>query len=172
MVALRSVFGRDEDDRDAQPEPARPNPADWLTLQQAACELNISISTARRMIRKGKLRNRVVPRPGGFAYLVYLPNSRHANGLGLHACAPLPAEDERAPRDIAAYRASRNGHSTTDEQVRRLERQVEHLSEALSRALRTKQKALPPGMGQPDVNPGDPYARYRWLARRRRWWPF
>ena len=57
-------------------------------------------------------------------------------------------------------RASRNGHGATDEQVRRLEHQVEHLSEALSRALRTKQKALPPGMGQPDLNPDDPYALY------------
>jgi hypothetical protein len=172
MVALRSESGRDEDGRDAQRGLPRPDPADWLTLQQAACELNVSISTARRLIRKGKLRNRIVPRPGGFAYLVYLPNSRHANGLGLHACAPPPLEDERAPRDLTAYRASRNGHSATDEQVRRLEQQVEHLSEALSRALRTKQKALPPGIGQPTVNPDDPYARYRWLARRRRWWPF
>jgi len=56
--------------------------------------------------------------------------------------------------------------------VQQLEAQVEHLSEALSRALRTKQKALPAGMGQATVNPTDPYARYRWLVRRKRWWPF
>ena len=31
---------------------------------------------------------------------------------------------------------------------------------------------LPKGMGEPTLNPGDPYARYRWLVRRRWWWPF
>ncbi|MEX0749924.1 MAG: hypothetical protein WD359_03870 [Dehalococcoidia bacterium] len=175
MVALPSVFGRDEDDRAAEPPLPKPNPADWLPLQQGACELNVSISTARRMIRKGKLRNRIVPRPGGFAYLVYLPNSRHANGLGGHACRQLsPAPDDaREPRDLGACRQSRNGAAdgASDAKVRLLEQQVEHLSEALARALKTKQRALPEGMGQPTLNPGDPYARYRWLARRKRWWP-
>jgi hypothetical protein len=170
MVALRSGFGRAQQDAETPPAPARPNPADWLTLQQAACELNISITTARRMVRKGTLRNRIVPRRGGFAYLVYLPNSRHAGGPGMHACAP---GDANAPRDLAAYRHTRTRPApATDEQVRRLEQQVEHLSEALSRALRLKQRALPQGMGQADVNPHDPYERYRWLVRRRRWWPF
>jgi len=183
MVALRSAFARDDEDRNAEPRLPKPDPADWLTLQQAACELNVSISTARRMIRKGKLRNRIVPRPGGFAYLVYLPNSRHANGLRAHACARPPDVnvDEHGPRDIEAYRQSRNGnrngHDATAAHVRQLEQQVTHLSEALARALKTKQRplrqrALPQGMGQPLLNPGDPYARYRWLVRRRRWWPF
>jgi hypothetical protein len=170
MVALRSAFERDGDDRDRRRQRPKPDPADWLTLQQAACELNVSISTARRMIRKGKLRNRVVPRPGGFAYLVYVPGSRHANGLGGHACSDTSAE-ESAPRDLTAYREARNG-GAPDAKVHELEAQVERLSEALSRALRTKQKALPAGMGQPDVNAADPYARYRWLVRRKRWWPF
>lgn len=170
MVALRSAFERDGDDRDRRRRNPKPDPADWLTLQQAACELGVSISTARRMIRKGKLRNRVVPRPGGFSYLVYVPGSRHANGLGGHACSDASAEGA-PPRDLAAYRES---HSAAPDarKVQELEAQVERLSEALSRALRTKQKALPAGMGQPTVNPTDPYARYRWLVRRKRWWPF
>lgn len=178
MVALRSIFARDDDDdAGAVAPPPKPDPADWLTLQQAACELNVSTSTARRMIRKGKLRNRIVPRPGGFAYLVYLPNSRHANSLGLHACA-REAEarvDDRAPRDITAYRQTKGVHgdeAATAAHVRQLEAQVTHLSEALARALKTKQRMLPHGMGQPDLNPADPYARYRWLVRRKRWWPF
>ena len=175
MVALRSAFERDGDDGDGDRRPPKPDPADWLTLQQAACELGISTSTARRMIRKGKLRNRVVPRPGGFAYLVYLPGSRHANGLGGHACGDAHAGEvvqrESAPRDLSAYRETRNG-AAPEGKVQELEAQVERLSEALSRALRTKQKALPAGMGQPSVNAVDPYARYRWLVRRKRWWPF
>jgi hypothetical protein len=172
MVAVRSLFARDEDDLDGAPRLPKPNPADWLTLQQAACELNVSISTARRMIRKGKLRNRIVPRPGGFAYLVYMPNSRHANGLGGHACSE---SGEHAPRDLLAYRHSRESHTagTTDERVRSLEQQVEQLSEALAHALKVKQQAAPThGMRRPIVNRGDPYARYRWLVRRKRWWPF
>jgi hypothetical protein len=111
MVALRSIFARDDDDRDPEPPLPRPDPADWLTLQQAACELNVSISTARRMIRKGKLRNRIVPRPGGFAYLVYLPNSRHANGLGGHPCA-RPGDRETtattAPRSRCGNSSARS----------------------------------------------------------------
>lgn len=158
MVALR--WPQEPDDALEGPLP-KAEPADWLTLQQAACELNVSISTARRMIRKGRLRNRIVPRPGGFAYRVYLPNSRHARVIDDHACV----EQHPEPTPIA------NGRTSSDE-IRRLERQVEHLSEALSRALRTKQKALPPGMGDAAANPSDPYGRYRWLARRRRWWPF
>jgi hypothetical protein len=130
--------------------------------------MNVSISTARRMIRRGKLRHRIVPRPGGFAYLVYLPNSRHAGELGAHGCV----SDETTPRSLSAYRRSRNGAASTEGEVQRLEQQVEHLSEALARALKTKQRSLPSGMGQPTVNAADPYARYRWLARRRRWWPF
>jgi hypothetical protein len=169
MVALRSTFGRDEDEPNREPRLPRPSPADWLTLQQAACELNVSISTARRMIRKGKLRNRIVPRPGGFAYLVYLPNSRHATALGGHACS---TPDLKAPRDLAAYRVQSHGQGDADARVEALEAQVEHLSEALARALKVKQRALPAGMGEASVNPEDPYARYRWLVRRRRWWPF
>jgi hypothetical protein len=128
------------------------------------------------MIRKGKLRNRVVPRPGGFSYLVYLPNSRHANGLGGHPCAAGAPEDEHAPRDLLAYKrslnAGDNGHHTGEERVRALEEQVEYLSEALSQALKSRQQAAPTRMTRPVVNPDDPYARYRWLVRRKRWWPF
>ena len=156
MVALRWPHEPDDALRDGPT--LAPDPSDWLTLQQAACELNVSISTARRMLRKGKLRNRILPRPGGFAYRVYLPNSRHARAITGHACAPDP------PAPAAA--------TSPPEEILRLERQVEHLSEALSRALKVKQTALPAGMGDPNLNPSDPYARYRWLTRRRRWWPF
>ncbi|HYM15659.1 MAG TPA: helix-turn-helix domain-containing protein, partial [Dehalococcoidia bacterium] len=100
MVALRS---RDETGADAgappSPGPAPwPDPADWLSLQQAACELQLSPSTVRRMIRKGQLRNRIVPRRGGFRYLVYLPNSRHARMQALEPAAPPAVEPRRRLR--------------------------------------------------------------------------
>ena len=148
----------------------RRDDADWLTLQQAACELRVSISTVRRRIRNGELRNRMVPRPGGFAYLIYVPNSQHGRASG---CANHDTTPQRLPTKLR-----RNGHSPVEdaldpvEQIRRLEDQVERLSSALSRALKLKQVALPEGMGDASVNPGDPYARYRWLVRKRRWWPF
>jgi excisionase family DNA binding protein len=173
MVALRSVPGPGDDAaRDGRA--AQPNPADWLTLQQAACELGISASTARRMIRDGRLRNRIVPRPGGFAYLIYLPNSRHAGGLHPDAHGDRPAPPGRKPVRLADYVRQHDAGTGDDagDQIRRLEAQVERLSEALSRALRLKQKALPPGIGAAAADRTHPYERYRWLARRRRWWPF
>lgn len=174
MVALRSQTG-DEGSAGAGDAAPRPDAADWLTLQQAACELNISISTARRMIRKGRLRNRIVPRRGGFAYLIYLPDSRHRS-LGTESCH-TPGAGESIERRNFGEPDPRSGltaedHRARDRQIAQLEGQVEHLSDALSRALRVKQKALPVGMGDPALNPTDPYARYRWLVRRRRWWPF
>lgn len=144
--------------------------ADWLSLQQAACELRVSISTIRRRIRNGELRNRIVPRAGGFAYLIYLPGSQHGRGF---ACAGHDASAQRVPTKIHRNGASAtaDGRDPSDE-IRHLEDQVERLSAALARALKLKQIALPEGMGDANVNPGDPYARYRWLVRRRRWWPF
>lgn len=59
-----------------------------------------------------------------------------------------------------------------EQQIRELERQVADLSDALSRALRVKQRTLPAGIGDPGADPADPYSRYRWLARKRHWWPF
>jgi hypothetical protein len=162
MVTLRS-FGTRRDDADRRHPVSPSDPADWLPLQQAACELNVSVSTVRRRIRKGELRNRIVPRRGGFFYLVYLPGNRHARGLAHDA--------QGRPADLDAYRERSDGARSNDE-VNRLREQVETLSEALARALRIRQKALPPGMGSPDENPQDPYARYRWLVRRRWWWPF
>jgi hypothetical protein len=166
MVALRGARARE-----AQPERdlPKPDPADWLPLQQAACELNVSVSTARRMIRRGLLRNRIVPRRGGFAYLIYLPGSRHAGGLhDPEVCAPAT---ERMPVPIHQEREPWIP-DTRDLEIRRLEEQIEHLSDALSRALKIKQRSLPAGIGEPALNAHDPYARYRWLVRRKKWWPF
>ena len=135
-------------------------PSDWLTLPQAACELGISVSTGRRMIRQGRLRNRIVPRRGGFAYLVYLPDSKHAS-LGAecrHDEVAIPVD--RAEGGLAAAR------------IRSLEDQVENLSEALARALRLKQASLPARSGDSDTNAASPYARYRTAVRKRRWWSF
>lgn len=124
-------------------------------MQQAACELNISVSTLRRRIRQGRVRNRIVPHRGGFAYLVYLPNSRHAD-----LQYRIPAPPQRRLTEA----------SPPDAQIRALESQVQRLAEALARALRTKPTVAPSALGGPTgVNP---YSRYRWLARRRRWWPF
>ncbi|MEX2246442.1 MAG: hypothetical protein WEC75_07120 [Dehalococcoidia bacterium] len=190
MLAARPS-PRPEYDDATRATPPQGDAADWLTLQQAACELNVSPSTVRRRIRRGDLRNRIVRRPGGFAYLIYLPGSRHARQLGMfagagqgvvHVCGPEPVSLEvyRLRREARPNgNGSANGYShspavspSTGDEVRILQQQVDRLSEALSRALRTKQRALPAGVGEPQLNTTDPYARYRWLARRRRWWPF
>lgn len=170
MLALRSFHGPDE-----LPEPyreaiSRPNVDDWLSMQKAACELNVSVSTVRRMIRKGRLRNRIVPRRGGFAYLIYLPNSRHAGLIddpGRASPRQLLRLVPRTDDETAAPETSTSG-----DEIRALRSQVERLSEALARALRMEQRSLPEGIGDPSAAPVDPYGRYRWLARKHRWWPF
>ncbi len=153
MLALRSADrGVDGVDSEWPPEP-RPCASDWLPLQQAACELGISPGTARRMIRRGALRNRVVARPGGFAYLVYLPNSWHAQ-FAAHA------------RHGVAEGA---GHvSWPKAWMTRAGAEFARLTGTLVCAVRG------PATGRPMlvVDAEGPFARYRWLARRRRWWRF
>ena len=160
---------------EAAPAPPALPPAespDWLTLHQASCELGVSPSTVRRMVREGRLLNRMVAHRGGFAYLVFIPQSRHGllrqqapRRRRLWLIRPLRERAAEPPRQAPA----------TDEETRALitdlERQVDQLSHALARALKTKQRALPAGIGDPGVNEQSPYARYRWL-RRRRWWIF
>lgn len=173
MLALRASLSPDPaPDSNAGKRP-RPGIEDWLPLQQAACELGLSHETVRRLIRNGKLRHRVVPRPGGFSYLVYLPNSRHSRAFGdapaagaprLTLLAQPPARDP-VPEAVAVEQPRRDD-------LHALELQVKHLSEALARSLRVKQRSLPPGIGDPGQSTTDPYGRYRWLTRKRRWWPF
>lgn len=178
MVALRSPSEADAEIDERAPLWPRPNPADWLSLQQAACELNVSLSTVRRMIRKGRLRNRIVPRRGGFRYLIYLPNSRHALMQACRLGVPAPEPPCRLRLvDVAPagpWRSDIFEEAPPAAEVRRLEAQVEHLSRSLSLALLAKQTSLPEGVGgRAGADPGDPYARYRWLARRRRrFWKF
>lgn len=174
MVALRS-FRRDEEEHRGPSASLPPLDApDWLTLQQAACEMGVSTSTVRRMVRDGRLLNRMVPHRGGFAYLVFIGGSRHAALKDHQSQAPkrrlwlIRGERSEPPLPVAPVESTLEDQRT----IANLERQVEQLSHALSRALKTKQRALPAGMGETDVNPDDPYARYRWIARKPRWWPF
>ena len=139
------------------------NASDWLTLPQAACELGMSVSTARRMIRQGRLRNRIVPRRGGFAYLVYVPDSRHATLLA--DCPHEHVAPATEPHEPAfAIR------------IRTLEEQVDNLSAALSRALRRAPGAAVGRSVDPSATTSakiaSPYAHYRGAVQSRRWWPF
>ena len=166
MVALRALWGEDNAAHQPAP-PAVDRAADWLTIQQAACELDVSATTIRRMMRDGRLRHRMASRHNRRIYLIYMPDSRHAKPMARETIVDLTErirerDERRAPGDTAAR----------DDVVDQLQRQVENLSEALARALRLRQKSLPEGMGQLSADPADPYERYRWMARRRRWWPF
>ncbi|MBI2723741.1 MAG: helix-turn-helix domain-containing protein [Chloroflexi bacterium] len=174
VVALRAVDQMEQEPASRPDDSARPNPYDWLTLQQAACELGLSVSTVRRLIRKGRLRNRIVPRKGGFAYLLYLPGSKHSRGLQGCSHPDAPGRPPRPAPPVRLLDYVREDDATpednAEERIARLETQVAHLSQALAQALRKKQRSLPEGdAGQ---RTQDPYARFRWLARRRRWWRF
>lgn len=177
MVALRSPEETADEHAQLAPVPPRPDPADWLSLQHAACELNVSPSTIRRMIRKGQLRNRIVPRRGGFRYLIYLPNSRHSQMDAQRSCgAPAEKEPRRRLRLIAdtGARSWRDDIPPDDPlatEVHMLEVRAERLNRSLSRALLANRAAPPDALAVTEISPDDPYGRYRWLARRRRrWW--
>lgn len=180
MAALSLVRMWGEAPDDDRP---RPNANDWLTLEQAACELGVSVSTVRRKLRRGELRNRVVPRKGGFAYRIYIADSRHGNNPGL--CGkegarerPAPGQAQPSPRralphDLDAYRrhraalAEEEAREEKDGALRVLEERVARITDALR--PRPQAALATAGIGR---DPNDPYARYRQLVRRRRWWKF
>jgi hypothetical protein len=176
MVALRSPEESADEHAQLAPVPPRPDPADWLSLQHAACELDVSPSTIRRMIRKGQLRNRIVPRRGGFRYLIYLPNSRHAQMDAQRSCSAPAEKEPRRLRLIAdtgarAWRDEAPPDDPIATEVRMLEVRAERLNRSLSRALLANRAAPPDALAVTEISPDDPYGRYRWLARRRRrWW--
>jgi hypothetical protein len=172
VVALRTLGSAALDADDAPYEPLpRPNPNDWLTLEQAACELGCSVSTIRRRIRSGELRNRIVPRKGGYAYRIYIQNSRHgrASLTGELACAPTERtkREPLAPRDMQAFRRARQARMASPMAP---PGPVGRIGEALARVLGAQRMPLPAG-AEAGMQHDDPYARYRWLVRKqRRWW--
>src|SRR5438874_2832994 len=143
-------------DADAAPEPgvSRSNPDDWLTVSQAACELDVSSSTIRRRIHDGLLRTQTVPRNGGFAYRIYLPESRHGRDTALRAIAAVsrPMTSEAEPIDLTAYRHRRDQlreaqpKKRPDEPRPRIEGQPERLPEALMHALSLQARPLRPSL--------------------------
>lgn len=179
MVAMQPVRGpADRGAQSAEERLPQPNPRDWLTLEQAACELGVSVSTVRRRLRRGLLRNRVVPRKGGFAYRIYIENSRHGRDADLHGHAPPAAPAAapiavRAPSDLAAFRRARQARQGKPRPNlgRGLELPLERISESLIQALRLNSVAMPAAAGAGAPRGDQTYERYRALVRKRRWWP-
>jgi excisionase family DNA binding protein len=166
MAALRALWGEDRASC-AESRPPAEDPADWLTVQQAACELDVSASTVRRMIHDGRLRHRRHVRRRHHVYLVYLEGSFHGG-----RARPANVIDLAARRQARSTVAAGAGLPLQLPAIQARPERVEHLLRALARTATRRPKALPPDIGGPQSNPDDPYGRYRWLARRRRWWPF
>lgn len=171
MFALRSGDAP-SDDGDLSPQRASVrNPSDWLSVEQAACELGVSDSTVRRRLRQGLLPSRIVPRKGGFAYRVYLPESRHGRVELLRENASAGRRGETSPVDLVAYRRRREqlrAASPDSGKAPRIQGQPERIPEALLRALSLRPRPVPAVVGVSNA----PFAQYRELVRRRRWWPF
>ncbi|MHB8376592.1 MAG: helix-turn-helix domain-containing protein [Dehalococcoidia bacterium] len=156
------------------------NARDWLTLEQAACELGVSVSTVRRRIRNGELRNRIVPRRGGFAYRIYIPDSRHGREplARVRPGGTVAGAPALAPRDLEAYRRERAARlarvqlpPARHERPPSIDRRLARISAALLNLVASQRMPLPAGIGERAVpNASAPYARYRALVRRRRWW--
>ena len=169
MFALRSG-ARLPDDDDSPPERASPrNPNDWLTVEQAACELGVSDTTIRRRLRQGLLPSRIVPRKGGFAYRIYLPESRHGRYPSLGDPGTSTRNASHSPLSLDAYRRRREQVRDAASQSGRVEGQQERIPETLLQALSMQARPVPATV---IAGAGSPFGQYRQLVRRRRWWPF
>lgn len=166
MRALRGNAGALGNALRAPGDTSLPVASDWVTIEQAACALGVSSSTVRRRMGAGALPYRVIVHKGRRTYRVHLPghHSHIAEGEA-PAVVDLTARIRARERQRAA-----DDPGARELAIQRLEQQVDHLSEALARALRTR--ARPPVGGAALADPTDPYRRYRELVRRRRWWPF
>src|SRR2546423_14400115 len=151
MFAPRSSAARLLDADVAREPGARSNANDWLTVSQAACELGVSSSTIRRRIHDGLLRTQTVPRNGGFAYRIYLPESRHGRDASLRATSAAKREARHQGEpiiDLSAYRRRRDQlreaqpPKRADEPRSRIEGQPERLPQALMPALSLQPRPL------------------------------
>jgi hypothetical protein len=154
MVAPRPLrVDRRDESVSSPPEDS----AQWMSLRHAARELDVSVSTVRRWMLKGRLRSRIAARGRRFCYQVWVD----------HAPGSPPAPD--APTDIVQHlrlqlEAKEERLAQMEQDVKRQEEQIRNLSTALAHALQRNHGS--------DGRSNSPYAKYRWLARRRWWWPF
>jgi len=169
MFALRSGACPPDDDDSPHRASAR-NPNDWLTVEQAACELGVSDTTIRRRLRQGLLPSRTVARKGGFAYRIYLPESRHGRDVSLRSPDPSAGDGSASPVSLAAYRRRREQVREASSNSGRVEGQPERIPETLLQALSMQPRPIPATVAVGDGP--SPFGQYRQLVRRRRWWPF
>ena len=71
-------------------------PQAWVSLDEAASRLGVSIKTLRRRIQKGQIQAQKVEIPGGFTYRVQFPPQKVARGIpilstGLASRLPKPS---------------------------------------------------------------------------------
>jgi len=127
----------------------------WLSLRDAAGELDVSVSTVRRWLEKGKLRSRLVTRGRRHAYYVLLP------------AAFSPPADERVSSIVQHLRNQVDQRdqelALREHYLKRQQEQIANLSQALARAL-----AQLHGSGAVGNGEASPYEKYRAIARRRR----
>ena len=170
MFAIRSGACPPGDDDSPLDRASPRNPNDWLTVEQAACELGVSDTTIRRRLRQGLLPSRTVARKGGFAYRIYLPESRHGRDLALRGPAPPVGNGSSAPVSLEAYRRRREQVREASSRSGRVEGQPERIPETLLHALSMQPRPVPATVAA--GNGASPFGQYRQLVRRRRWWPF
>jgi len=155
MVALREEWSeryRGEQGLGPEAEGAR-----WMSLRRAACHLDVCPSTLRRRMRKGELPWRVVNHGRRWSYEVLVPP-------GLTSC------DEQAQPGVVSLggylhdrlEETEEESARLTQELKRQEQMIENLSQALARAR----------AGNHHGPEDSPYAKYRQLARRLRWWPF
>jgi hypothetical protein len=157
MVALREEWS--EKHRAEQGPGPEAEGARWMSLRRAACHLDVCTSTLRRRMRKGQLPWRVVNHGPRWSYEVLVP-------AGLTPCDEQ-AQAQEGVVSIGVYLHDRL--EETEEETTRLTREVEHLEQMIENLSQALARARAGNHHKPEDSP---YAKYRQLALRRRWWPF
>lgn len=103
----------------------------WLTLEQAAKQLGVSVRTLRRWIHSGKLQAELRPGPYGKQYLVPLQQLDGVQIVRDVERAERQAEREAIPRILEEYLRGREGQlaKALDELRREMRESIRRLEE-------------------------------------------
>ena len=159
MSALRPAR-RDEERHEAATEHALPpqDSPDWLSLQQAACEMGVRRARSARMVRRRAAPQPHDPAPGRLRLPRLHPRlpPRRTEAARAEAPPPLARETNRVARRGRRARGPRTHDFRTRASAR-----SDGPTPSLARSGRSN-APCPPGWASPR-DPKDPYARYRWL---------
>lgn len=133
---------------------------EWLTLEQAAKHLGVSVRTLRRWIHRGKLAAELRPGPYGKQYLVPRQQLDGVQIVRDVERAERQEEREALPRVLEEYLARREGPLVQAIEALRIEmadaiRRVEERQDVLLREMAQIRRELSALQEREGVRPGE-----------------